>query len=487
MFVKKILFPLFLVLMIVSCDNSNIITEQINENALKFSFNQATFRDEYPSKVYVSIIDNNGSIVHELKCIDLLNFQGNFISEPIALYSGDYELTAFLVADEQNNVLYATPMENSPFGHLVEDPLNIDFSIESDVTLNLAPEVISTNGANPSDFGYTTFSFQIIDHIEFYVSTFAYDENSNNLELTDANISVSITNANNDTTEIYSGDLQPITNLVAVNDGYENYIIKIEKERYFDYFNSFTNEALADFINEPLIVVLIEDDNTNTDGLVAYYPFTGNTNDYSGFDNHGVGIALDLRNDRFGNENSAYYFNGYDSQVDCGSSDILDIRTTVSIEISFKVDQFSNVFTPLVYKGYINGGYNVFNGDERTYSLWLDCTGRLHLTSADEFGQEQLDLDANSIQTNSWYHYVGIIDRSTGEMKAYLNGELVETGSIRQNMAVSSPRSLLIGASHEIHPRFSNFNGTIDDVRIFNRALTQDEVVSLYAGSRSIK
>ena len=51
------------------------------------------------------------------------------------------------------------------------------------------------------------------------------------------------------------------------------------------------------------------------DGLVAYYPFSGNANDYSGIGNHGTVFGATLATDRFGNLNHAYSFDGIDDYI----------------------------------------------------------------------------------------------------------------------------------------------------------------------------
>ncbi|RKY55315.1 MAG: hypothetical protein DRP89_03575, partial [Candidatus Neomarinimicrobiota bacterium] len=50
-------------------------------------------------------------------------------------------------------------------------------------------------------------------------------------------------------------------------------------------------------------------------GLVAYYPFNGNANDESGNGNDGTVNGATLTTDRFGNENSAYSFDGVDDYI----------------------------------------------------------------------------------------------------------------------------------------------------------------------------
>ena len=55
--------------------------------------------------------------------------------------------------------------------------------------------------------------------------------------------------------------------------------------------------------------------NIPTDGLALYYPFSANANDASGNQNHGIVTNAQLTADRFGNENSAYTFDGDDDYI----------------------------------------------------------------------------------------------------------------------------------------------------------------------------
>ena len=59
--------------------------------------------------------------------------------------------------------------------------------------------------------------------------------------------------------------------------------------------------------------------NISTNGLIAYYPFNGNANDESGNGRNGIVNNANLATDRFGNNNSSYSFNGYNSHIDIGN------------------------------------------------------------------------------------------------------------------------------------------------------------------------
>lgn len=56
-----------------------------------------------------------------------------------------------------------------------------------------------------------------------------------------------------------------------------------------------------------------------SNGLLAYYPFNGNANDSSGNGHHGIVYGATLTADRFGDTNSAYYFDGLSNRIELGS------------------------------------------------------------------------------------------------------------------------------------------------------------------------
>ena len=73
-----------------------------------------------------------------------------------------------------------------------------------------------------------------------------------------------------------------------------------------------------------------------SNGLVGWWPFTGNANDLSGFGNNGTVNGATLTTDRFGNANQAYSFNGVSDFIDLGiNSQInsLDQYYTISFHL----------------------------------------------------------------------------------------------------------------------------------------------------------
>jgi hypothetical protein len=88
-----------------------------------------------------------------------------------------------------------------------------------------------------------------------------------------------------------------------------------------------------------------------SDGLVAYYPFNGNANDESGNGHNGIvnGTGATLTNDRFGNANKAYSFNGTGSyiRVNVNTADWFYNDFSITVWVNFK--NFTNTYPQIIW------------------------------------------------------------------------------------------------------------------------------------------
>ncbi len=232
-----------------------------------------------------------------------------------------------------------------------------------------------------------------------------------------------------------------------------------------------------------------------TNGLVAYYPFNGNANDASGNGNGGIPLNVIFSTDRFGTPSSAVSFSGLagtNCAVDCPSLNNLPyFPITYSCWFLLRSNLVIGVDYPA---GAFNGAWMTLVGREQ--SDVPDYEGALLLLSREQAGWtneltyydrlNQPHQGAFSPSTNTWYQTVFTIDAS-GVLSLYVNGALVGTSS-ESLTALSGRRPLpfRIGAStyylshpNAIAPRYS-WRGSIDDVRIYNRALSFPEVQQLY-------
>ncbi|MBI2928137.1 MAG: LamG domain-containing protein [Verrucomicrobia bacterium] len=213
-----------------------------------------------------------------------------------------------------------------------------------------------------------------------------------------------------------------------------------------------------------------------TDGLVAYYPFNGNANDESGSGNHGTVTAATLAVDRSGNLNSAYAFNGGSSVITVPDSPSLRIPKDITVVcwLNFAVTAKG---VRLIGKG---------SDGSRNYGLWYDPpSGSWLFQQFPPSGscQENTGSVGPIVQTGRWYQMVGV--RSGSVSRFYLDGELLREGPVCSTSTYTGGEPLTIGAFQNLSDsRFSVMNGSLDDIRIYNRAFSSDEVAQLYSYER---
>lgn len=116
-----------------------------------------------PKSILISINDAQGATVHQLKKLTLYKFGQEYLSESLQLLVGSYQLVEFFVLDEDDNIIYATPVEGSELANLVDHPLPVEFEITESGNTELIPQVLPVNdGDDAESFGYATFGFEVI-------------------------------------------------------------------------------------------------------------------------------------------------------------------------------------------------------------------------------------------------------------------------------------------------------------------------------------
>lgn len=198
-------------------------------------------------------------------------------------------------------------------------------------------------------------------------------------------------------------------------------------------------------------------------GLVGYWKFDGNAKDFSPYGNNGTVTGAIFTTDRKGAANKAYSFDGA-SDVNVGNGASLNLTSAVTVSAWVKPSSV--------------GALQIFlsksdiTGTIRPFELWLQATGKFGF--ADYDGSWHIDTNDNVVATaGNYYHVVGAYNGAT--MTTYVNA-IPSSGTALSSMA-SSPGSLWIGGWLGMADFFS---GSIDDVRIYNRALSATEVTALY-------
>lgn len=201
------------------------------------------------------------------------------------------------------------------------------------------------------------------------------------------------------------------------------------------------------------------------DGLVAYYPFNTNALDASGNGNNGTVYGATLTADRFGNANSAYSFNGTNNYIDTTLPTIDTTsghQNTVAFWMNWNGNQNVMPFGFNLYSLYLYDGYfafNTYNNDIRGIS--------------------------SSGLSNNWTFITAIFNNGDSTLNLlYTDGSnrtltQVQGSPIARNVSTNARIGMLL------HENRYYFGGKIDDVRIYNRALSAAEVQQLYAATNT--
>jgi hypothetical protein len=207
-----------------------------------------------------------------------------------------------------------------------------------------------------------------------------------------------------------------------------------------------------------------------TNGLVGWWPFSGNANDESGNGNNGTVVGATPISNRFGHLNSAFNFNGSSNYI---RINILNQSLQLSNNFSF------SVWTNLS-KDSLNWQHIIAKGDNSTneYSLILRSDSTLHF---DRQGLQTLSNIQFKNYYNNWSHIVCIIENN--QAKVYINSVLMSTSSLNSSI-ISSIKPLTIGAILGVNSNIPSpetfVKGDLDDLGIWNRILSQTEIRDLY-------
>lgn len=211
-------------------------------------------------------------------------------------------------------------------------------------------------------------------------------------------------------------------------------------------------------------------------GLLLWYPFNGNAMDESGNNNNGVIIGASPTFDRNGNSNSAFSFNGENNYIEVKG---LDISTDSSFTFSiwFRRDNYGQKDVGLVMLSGLKCSSKTKVG---SFGLSIDkhrnLNGRFRKNDCEPNSSGILSVVAPSSNDSEWHHVTFVKDKDG--LFIYVDSELKS----KRGGAINSSTSfghLTIGATPLGENAGWFFNGSLDDVGVWNRALNSKEIKGL--------
>ena len=205
-----------------------------------------------------------------------------------------------------------------------------------------------------------------------------------------------------------------------------------------------------------------------TNGLVAYYPFNGNANDESGFGRNGTVFGATLATDRFGKPGSAFAFANLPSYIEVTNS--LHPQGEVTLTYSCWEWQLNTSAESLITVGSFHPHEDFIPNSVSGLFIERSYATLYYLTGAQNCAAE------NSTTVQEWHHVA--LTKTGVNVAFYLDGLLVAKCGLGSGQNVTS-KDLFIGWNGNPYHN-AQWYGSIDDVRIYNRAFSDSEIKALY-------
>ena len=212
-------------------------------------------------------------------------------------------------------------------------------------------------------------------------------------------------------------------------------------------------------------------------GMVAYYPFNGNANDTSGNGNHAADVTASLTTDRFGHPDAAYNFGGVNNPqfIRIPNSPSLQFTNQATFSLWVKmnsyygqnglgwwIDQGYHVLFAKDVSGYLKQGVQGLANGQFVADIESDGSGS---------GISVLDT-ADGSAVGKWMNLTWVYTPTQAKM--YVDGQLQKTADGVTSFAIANTKDLYLGRHN--HWREYWLNGKLDDIRFYNRSLTDAEV-----------
>ena len=294
---------------------------------------------------------------------------------------------------------------------------------------------------------------------------------------------------NNKAATIYFDGSQKISEQMTDN-------IEIDSETMYaslhkwDYGNSMASRFVGSLddirvydraLNTAEVQELYGLDNNLADGLVAHYEFDGNANDSSGNGSHGEVVGASMTDDKHGNDDSAYYFDNQIHSEYFYTKDYIVFPefTLPSVSISLWVKYIDNAHSGDHSAAMVSFGEHETN----MINLSTNADGDMMLAvrgNGTSLLKNSVVLE-EVLSDNEWHHITATIDNNDKVATIYFDGSQEITEQLTDNIYINS--EAMYASLHKWdygNSMASRFVGSLDDIRIYDRALTLTEIQAIY-------
>jgi len=237
------------------------------------------------------------------------------------------------------------------------------------------------------------------------------------------------------------------------------------------------NQQYQDLLTKLNALILQMNLNYPSNGLIAWYAFSGNANDNSGNSFNGTVVGATLTTDRFGQANSAYSFVNTGQYIDLSNSNF-NIQGNAERTVACWIYPTNTSYGYMNFFASGSGVTGILSSNNgKTFNLRLNTVasplsynlGFMGYSASYDFDP----LNGTAIYINKWTHVAVTYGNNT--ITLYVNGVKGGTTSMILN---TTGNSNYIGRSNHTDS-YNYFNGKIDEVRIYNKALSANEILNL--------
>jgi TolA-binding protein len=235
-------------------------------------------------------------------------------------------------------------------------------------------------------------------------------------------------------------------------------------------FSSMPKECFADASGQGITAIA-----PDPAGLVAHYEFEGDAADTSIFQPSADGTLVGNPTFAPGVFGQAIDLDGDGDYVDCGNESFFDINDQLTVTSWIKVSEFDKKYQTIIARG-DNSWRLARAGDSNNVEFACNGTAATRWTGKGEIPWAV--LGTTGVNDGKWHHIAGVFDGT--RLQLYIDGVLEAAKSAANSVNISE-YNVCIGANAQVPGR--EWNGLIDDVRIYNYALSQAEIVSVMGES----
>ncbi|HDP99667.1 MAG TPA: laminin G, partial [bacterium] len=242
-------------------------------------------------------------------------------------------------------------------------------------------------------------------------------------------------------------------------------------EQGFFYIRCRVEDGRSGVAVDSLGIVVMDSTNITMGVPIAFYPFNGNANDESGNDHHGIVMGALLTEDRMSNPESAYYFNGSFALIQVPNADQLNFQDGITVSFWMKVGEF-----------FSRESYPISHGSwHHRWKVSIIPEKKIRWTVQTSTGIKDLDTQL-ILEKDIYYNVTCLYDGA--QMKIFINSQLENSINFSGKMKTTDI-DLTIG--QELPNTNYNFKGVLDDIRLYNYAISDREIYNIFINKTDVQ